>query len=309
MKLLITGGAGYVGSALIRRLSVREDIEEIVLYDNLSRSRAALLAPLPGGRARLRLVRADLLDTRALSRAVEGVDTVVHLAARVTTPFAHDDLHGFDQVNRWGTGELGLAIERSESVRRVVYASSTSVYGDTHGGVASAAETTPPAPVSAYGHSKWQGERLLGELAHARNLSILRLGNVSGPAPAARFDSMVNRMVFDAWFSGRVTVQGSGEQRRALLHVHSAARVLEAALLGRIDSGTYDLVDRTVSVLDVIRALRSFLPDTEVLFISQHLTLPDAQIAPDPRLPAELVDRRPLEEWLHELATGFAFSR
>ena len=84
MKLLITGGAGYVGSALLRRLSVREDIDEIIIYDNLSRSRSALLAPLPGGRCHIRLVRADLLDTRRLSKALDGVEQVVHLAARVT---------------------------------------------------------------------------------------------------------------------------------------------------------------------------------------------------------------------------------
>jgi UDP-glucose 4-epimerase len=309
VKLLITGGAGYIGSALIRRLAVREDIEEIVLYDNLSRSRAALLAPLPGGRAHLRLVRAELLDTRTLSRALDGIDTVVHLAARVTTPFAHDDLHGFDQINRWGTGELGLAIERTDSVRRVIYTSSTAVYGDTRGSVASANDNTPCAPATAYGHSKWQGERLLEALAADRSVTTLRLGNVSGPAPSARFDSLLNRLLFDAWFSGRIQVQGSGEQRRALLHVQTAARVIERALLGLLEPGTYDLVDRTASVLDVVRAIRALLPETEVLFISQHLTLPDARVASDPRLPAELHDQRPIGEWLHEMATGFAFSR
>jgi UDP-glucose 4-epimerase len=309
VKVLITGGAGYVGSALIRRLAVREDIDEIVIYDNLSRSRAALIAPLPGGRARLRLVRADLLDTRTLAKTLDGIDTVVHLAARVTTPFAHDDLHGFDQVNRWGSGELALAIERAASVRRVVYTSSTAVYGDTRGALASAAEGTPSAPVSAYGHSKWQGERLLDAISTDPALTILRLGNVSGPAPAARFDSLLNRLLFDAWFSGRVQVQGNGEQRRALLHVQTAVRVIERSLLGLLEPGTYDLVDRTHSVLDVVREIRALLPETEVLFISQHLTLPDARVASDPRLAGELHDHRPLGEWLHEMATGFAFSR
>lgn len=309
MKLLITGGAGYLGSALTRRLAVREDIDEIILYDNLSRSRAALLSPMPGGRARLRLVRADLLDSRTLQRTLEGVDTVVHLAARVTTPFAHDDVHGFDQINRWGTGELGLAIERSSSVRRVVYASSTAVYGDTLGEEASAARGTPCAPVSAYGHSKWQAERLLESLTADRALTIFRCGNVSGPAPAARFDSLLNRLLFDAWFSGRIQVQGTGEQRRALLHIQTAARTLERALSGMVEPGTYDLVDRNISVLEVVRQLRGLLPETEVLFISQHLTLPDTRVATDIRLPTDLHDHRPLREWLHEMATGFAFSR
>ena len=158
-------------------------------------------------------------------------------------------------------------------------------------------------------YSKLQAERLLAEIGSDPALTILRLGNVSGPAPAARFDSVLNRMLFDAWFSGRVQVQGSGEQRRALLHVHTAARVIERSLLGLLEPGTYDLVDRTASVLDVVREIRALLPETEVLFISQHLTLPDAQVALDTRLPSELHDHRPLGEWLHEMATGFAFSR
>ena len=233
---------------------------------------------------------------------------VMPLAARVSTPFAHDDLHGFDQINRWGTGEFGLAIEQSD-VQRVVFASSTAVYGDTHGHTASAAQGTEPAPVSAYGHSKWQAERLLEELGHSRSLSVLRLGNVSGPAPSARYDSLVNKLLFDAWFSGRVDVQGTGEQHRPLVHIQTASRALEAALFGDLPVGTWDVVDRTASVLDVVRAIRGLRPETEVMFISQHLSLPDALVARDPRVPAHLHDNRPLSEWLHEGATAFAFGR
>ena len=308
MRVLVTGGAGYLGSALCLRLANRYDVEEIVIYDNLSRGRGLFLAALPpGSRERVRFVRGDLLDTRKLSKLVENADVVVHLAARVTTPYAHDDLHGFDQVNRWGTGELGLLIERAGSVQRLVHASSTAVYGDTHGSPASAAENTPPAPVSAYGHSKLEGERLLAGLADELALHVLRLGNVHGLAPAMRYDSLVNRMLFDAWFTGQVQVTGSGEQHRALLHVDSAARALEAAVAGDLPTGTLDLVDTTASVLDVVRALRGLLPETDVLFISQHLTPPDSVVAPDPRVPRGIPDRRSLPEQVREMASRFSF--
>jgi UDP-glucose 4-epimerase len=307
MRVLLTGGAGYVGSALVGRLCQRPDLSEIVVYDNLGRGRGLFLQGPARPVAPVRLVQADLLDTRSLMAALRGVDVVVHLAARVTTPYAHDDLHGFDQVNRWGTGELGLAVERVGGVRRVVYASSTAVYGDTQGGPASAARGTPPAPVSAYGHAKLEGERLLGELDPAVALTVLRLGNVHGLAPAMRFDSLVNRMLFDAWTAGRVQVEGSGDEHRPLLHVESAARALEAAALGELPTGTLDLVDANARTLDVVRALRAFLPQTEALFISQHLTLPDAVVNRDPRLPAALHDDRPLAAQLDEEARRFAF--
>ncbi len=307
MRILVTGGAGYLGSALCLRLAGRYDVNEVVIYDNLSRSRGLFLAAMPpGSNERVRFIHGELLDTRSLGKALDGVDVVVHLAARVTTPFAHDDLHGFDQINRWGTGELAIAVERSGAVQRVVHASSTAVYGDTHGGPASA-QDTPPAPVSAYGHSKLEGERLLANLADDLHLHVLRMGNVHGMAPAMRFDSLVNRLLFDAWFSGRIQVTGSGEQHRALLHVDAGARALEAAAMGGLEPGVVDLVDATASVLDVVRAIRGVLPETEVLFISQHLTPPDSVIARDDRVPRGIHDDRSIEIQVREMAGRFSF--
>lgn len=308
MRVLLTGGAGYLGSALCTRLASRYDIDEIVIYDNLSRSRDLFLATMPPGSAgRLRFVCGDLLDTRKLLKTVEDIDVVVHLAARVTTPFAHDDVHGFDQINRWGSGELGMALERSGRATRLVYASSTAVYGDTHGGPASAVDASPPAPVTAYGHSKLAAERLLEDLADSLSLHILRMGNVHGLAPAMRYDSLVNRLLFEAWFSGRLQVTGSGEQHRALLHVDAAARALEAAVVGGLPTGTLDLVDSTASVLDVVRAIRSLLPETEVLFIGQHLTPPDSVVARDPRIPRGIHEDRPLADQIRDMAGRFSF--
>ena len=78
--------------------------------------------------AKLRSVRRELLDTRSLREAVKDIDVVVHLAAKVSTPFASGDPHAFEQVNHWGTAELSYALESSD-VQKVIYASSASVYG------------------------------------------------------------------------------------------------------------------------------------------------------------------------------------
>ncbi len=299
MRVMITGGAGYVGSALVHRLASRYEVERIVVYDNLSRGRGLFTTPLPAGsRTQLRLVQGDLLDSRTLGDAVADADVVVHLAARVTTSFAHDDLHGFDQVNRWGTGELGLAVQKAPDVQRVVYGSSTAVYGDTGSVLVSAAAGATPAPVTAYGHAKAQGEGLLRELVADRSLQILRLGNTHGHAPAVRYEGLINRLAFDAWLTGRVTVEGSGEQRRSLVHVDSAARTLEAAVLGHIPPAVYDVVDASPRVVDVLQALRQLVPGLDIMFIGQHLTPWSSAVEVDPRLPTELHEPRNLTDQL-----------
>lgn len=306
MRALVTGGAGYVGAALVARLARREDVAEVVVYDNLARGERALFLAggLPGRTRPVRLVQADMLDTRRLERALDGVDVVFHLAARVTTPFAHDDVHGFDQVNRWGTAELGHLLERAgASVRRLVNVSSAAVYGDT---AAPAGLDTPPAPVSAYGVSKWEGERLLERLADRLDLCQVRCANVYGHGVAMRFDAVVNRLLFEAHFGGRMTLHGSGEQRRSFVQVDAAAAVLEAIGTGSLGAGTFHLRERTETVLDVARAIGTLYPGVESLFISQHLRLPDSVLAPDPRVPAGLLDTRPLVAVLRETAGRFS---
>ena len=308
MRILITGGAGYIGSALVHRLAAREDVSDLVVYDNLSRGRALFTTPLPAGaRVRPRLIHGDLLDSRTLGEAVDGADVVVHLAARVSTPFAHDDLHGFDQVNRWGAGELGLAVQAASSVRRIVHASSTAVYGDTGPEPVSAADDAPVAPITAYGHAKAQGEAMLAELVHDRHLHVLRLANTHGHAPAMRYQGLVNRLAFDAWLTGRVSVTGTGEQRRSVVHVQSAARALEAAALGQIEPGTRDVVDSSPRVVDVLRALRGEVADLDIVFISQHLTPPSSTVAQDPRLRDDLHDPRPLDAQVRAFVKALAF--
>ena len=180
-----------MGAALAARLARRDDVDEVVVFDNLSRGEQALFlgGGVPGRTRPVRLVRADLLDTRRLSRALDGIDLVFHLAARVTTPFAHGDVHAYDQVNRWGTAELGRLLETpGSSVRRLVNVSSAAVYGDTS---EAAGLGTPPAPGSAYGASKWEGERLLERLSDHLDLCQVRCANVYGYGVAMRFDAVV----------------------------------------------------------------------------------------------------------------------
>ena len=100
MKILVTGGAGYIGTALLDALSHdSRDIDELIVYDNLSRkNHNFFLGSAVNPSATVRFIQGDILDTRRLEQALDGVEVVVHLAARVTTPFSSADPHLFEQV-------------------------------------------------------------------------------------------------------------------------------------------------------------------------------------------------------------------
>ena len=127
MKILITGGAGYIGYSVVKQLL--EDVgnvHSIAIYDNLSRRNFSFFTEAKFDHKPVKLIQGDILDGRSLQKALEGIDCVVHLAARVTTPFADADAHSFDQVNHWGTAQLAYAIEKS-SVSKVIYMSSQTI--------------------------------------------------------------------------------------------------------------------------------------------------------------------------------------
>jgi UDP-glucose 4-epimerase len=281
MKIAITGGAGYIGAELMARLSTDARITELVVYDDLSRGHHGLFMGPRLGPVAVRFVQGDILDSRKLRKELVGMDMVFHLAAKVTTPFADVGHHHFEQVNHWGTAEVVYAIEDVAPDARVVYLSSTAVYG---AGGASAANGVRPAPRSAYGHSKRRGETHMERLMDSRPVTILRLGNVYGPGRSMRFDAVINRFVFEAQHKGRISISGSGQQQRPFIHIDGVLGTLASLVHGTPLSGTFDLVDHDLSVLDLVEALRQLYPSLEFLFVDQHLELLSLEVPRDERL-------------------------
>ena len=304
MKILLTGGAGYIGTALVDALVRQDAVDEVVVYDNLSRSNPNLFIsePLPGGR--IRFVRGDVLDTRRLAKELEGVDLVYHMAARVSTPFADADFHGLDQVNHWGTAELSYLLE-TQPVGRVVYLSSTSIYGASEESVTL---DTEPQPRTAYGISKFRGEQMLQRLQTRMPVHIVRCANVYGYNKSMRFDAVINRFMFDAHYSGRVTIHGSGQQTRAFVHIASLVRCLLSVGLEGSLPGISNVVERRASVDEIAREVADVYPGLEQLYIQQDMRLRNLYVEPDPRL-AELgvMDSRALGEQLRDFRSQFAF--
>lgn len=270
MKVLITGGAGYLGTGLVDKLASVPEISSIIVYDNLSRENHSFFlgGPLQHSN-KLKFVEGDILDSRKLRKYLKGVDVVVHLAAKVITPFANIDSHFFEQVNHWGTAELVYALEESE-VQRVIYLSSTSIYGRSND---YATEDKVPNPRTFYGISKLRGEEHVMRLFDKMETFIIRCGNVYGYNKSVRFDSVINRFVFDANYKQRITVNGDGTQARAFIHVETATEVLGKLILDSVEPGIYNMVTRNLQILELVDEFKAIFPDLEFMFVNQHLNL------------------------------------
>ena len=280
--VLVTGGAGYIGSRLIRDLALDPAFDDclIRIYDNLQRETYRSLLDLPA-QGRYQFVEGDILDSAGLSLAMRDVWAVVHMAAIVRTPLSFGPPGWIEQVNHWGTATVGR-VAAEAGVQHLLYTSSAAVYGpvDTPVGVPVSAprpfdEESICRPLGPYAESKLRGERELHALQEARRLrvTILRLGSVFGWAPAVRFDAVANRLAYLAGVHRPLTVYGTGEQRRPLVHVADVSQAIRFVLAhpDRVGDGVYNVVGENARVLDVVAALRALQPAAQVRFTEQDV--------------------------------------
>jgi len=306
MKVLVTGGAGYIGTELISALIATPEVESVLVYDNLSRPNYNLFLGLRLQKAqKVQFIKGELLDSRSLRKILKGVDVVYHLAAMVTTPFANADAHSYEQVNHWGTAELIYAVEES-NVKRFIYTSSTGVYGSSTDAVD---ESTPTNPQTLYAISKLRGEEHVRRLSGKIDTYIMRCGNVYGYSKSMRFDAVINKFVFEANFSNRVTIQGDGKQSRTFIHVELLSKALANLLTADLASGTYNLVERNLKVFDIVDELKQLIPPLEFIFINQHLSLHQLNVKENEQVNNVLgiTNHRTLKEELEEFLAKFSF--
>jgi UDP-glucose 4-epimerase len=307
MKVLVTGGAGYMGTELVNLLVSNEAVEEVIVYDNLSRMNYNLFLGLKLQRyPKLRFVKGELLDSRSLRKVLKGIDIVFHLAAKVTTPFAVSDSHVYEQVNHWGTAELVYAIEESNSVKKFIYTSSSGVYGTSD---VPLDESAQPAPRTFYAMSKYRGEEHVRRIMDKLDTYIFRCGNVYGYSKSMRFDSVINKFVFEANFNKIVTIQGDGKQSRSFIHIDLISKALNNAMSSTLPSGTYNLVERSIKVFDIVDELKQLIPELEFIFINQHLKMHEVNIKTNAEVNSALgiTNGGTLKEELREFLSRFSF--
>src|SRR5262249_4138579 len=137
---------------------------------------------------------------------------------------------------------------------------------------------------------------------------ILRCGNVYGYSRSMRFDAVINHFMFDANFIGRVTINGSGTQSRAFIHVNKASEILAQLCEIEVPSGIYNLSDKNLEILDILDVLKKIYPDLEYFHINQHITMQELKVEPKSKLYdyIPLVDSN-LEDELRQFKRQFAF--
>ena len=258
MKVVVTGGAGFIGANLVHRLVVEPDIEDVTVVDNLSTGSKANLESVE----RIDFHEGTILDPDLLDEAFDGVSAVVHLAARPSVPRSVEDPVASHEANATGTLQVLEAARRADNAH-VIVASSSSVYGANP--TLPKSEDLRPEPMSPYAVSKLATEAYPLAYANCYDLPVLpfRFFNVFGPLqPSGHAYAAVVPAFVSAAIEGRpLPVHGDGSQTRDFTYVGSVADVITRAVKNRTTSprAVNLAFGSRRSLLDVISELEQLL--------------------------------------------------
>ena len=255
LKVVITGGAGFIGANLCRQLSEAGHV--VIALDDLSTGREANLRGLD-----VQLIEGSIVDRPLIRRVLSGADAVVHLAARGSVPRSLADPLATHEANATETAEV-VEAARLADVGHVVVASSSSVYGANP--ALPKHEDLAPAPISPYGASKLLSESLA--LAYQSSFGMpvlaLRFFNVFGPLQPADHDyaAVIPRFIAAALAQRPVEIHGDGEQTRDFTYVGSVVNVIARALHDRTThAGPVNLAfGSRISLLELLDHLEHLL--------------------------------------------------
>jgi len=251
---LVSGGAGFIGSSLVRALLARGDVVRVI--DNFSSGKRENLADVVD---RIELVEADILDERALGRAIEGAEVVFHEAAIPSVPKSMLEPVENHAANATGTLRV-LEAARRAHVRRVVYAASSAAYGDEP--TLPKIESMTPAPISPYGGSKLAGELYMHVYARAYGLETvsLRYFNVFGPRqdPQSEYAAVIPKFITAALAGRQPRIFGDGTQSRDFCHIDNVIEAnfkAAAADARQVSGGVFNVACGQATTLNQVVAL------------------------------------------------------
>lgn len=256
-KYLVTGGCGFIGSNIAEYLV--QQGEEVRILDNLSTGKRENIASFAD---KVEFIEGDLLDRTAVARAVQGVDYVLHQAALPSVPRSIEDPETSNRVNVEGTVILLRACVEA-GVKRVVYAASSSAYGDQPSLVKS--EDLLPRPKSPYAVSKLAGEYYMHAFTACYGLETvsLRYFNVFGPRqdPTSQYSAVIPKFITAMLRGERPTIYGDGTQTRDFTFVlNNVLANIAAAKAPQVAGRVFNIACGTsFSLLDLVREINGIL--------------------------------------------------
>lgn len=257
-KILVTGGAGYIGSILVPEL-LRAG-HEVTVIDNFSYNQDSLLDVC--NYKELNIVRGDARNEELIKDHIVGKDFIIPLAALVGEPICRQDPVGATTVNR---DAILLILKLRESSQGVLFPSTNSGYGRMTNGVAYCDEKSPLEPLSLYGRLKIETEKAVLE---AGNGVVFRLATVCGISPRMRLDLLVNDFVYRA-VNDRVVVLFEPHFKRNYIHVRDVARVFVHTMMNfkKMKNEIYNvgLSNANLSKLELCREIQRHIPKFSVI--------------------------------------------
>lgn len=260
MNILVTGGAGFIGSHLVRHLLAKG--EQVTALDNLSTGLAENLPP------EAKLVEMDILDEDLPKVVATGAfDAIVHLAAQTMVDTSIKDPLLDTRENLLGTVQV-LEAARAANVKRVIFASTAAVYGDVKEDDLPVREAQPTLPLSFYGLSKLSVEKYLEmyENLYGMEYVVLRFANVYGERQGDGGEGGVISIFAKAVAEGRdITIYGDGEQTRDFVYAGDIAEGIWAALRTEEVNAAYNLSTQTETSLRELVSLLAEIRGREIV--------------------------------------------
>ena len=259
-KATVTGGAGFIGSSLVRALLANG--YRVSVLDDFSTGR---LSNLQGSLEQIELREGSILEPTSLRQVMAGSDVVFHYAAQVSVPFSMANPERTQQIN--GTGTLNvLEAAVAAGCRRVIYAGSSSCYGDVARDIQT--ESDPIAPISPYGESKYQGEVHCHRFATETELEtvVLRYFNVFGPGqdPDSPYSAVIPKFISLILAGQSPTIFGDGQQSRDFTFVENVVQAnLLAARAHQLSGHSINIANgRSISLRQLVALLSEYTAES-----------------------------------------------
>jgi nucleoside-diphosphate-sugar epimerase len=272
INLLITGPLGHIGSRFIHAMNSNNRINKIVLIDNFSTLRYPSLFNLPAN-THFKFIEGDIL-TFDFEEILKDIDVVLHLAAMTdaANSFEHEEL--VMKVNFEGTRRVAQACAKANV--KMIFLSTTSVYGTQEEIVNEDCSLDQLNPQSPYAKTKLMAENFLVDLATRETgfkFTICRFGTIFGTSVGMRFHTAINKFIWQAVMDQPITVWKTAlHQKRPYLSLSDAVR----ALFFIIEQNTffnqiYNVVSLNISVNDIINEIKKYVPDTKIEFVESKI--------------------------------------